>query len=124
MRPAVWRPRWDSWGAREREALSDPLTKRLTLLHRDETLERDAIAQALIRCRISTPSASKPPWSRSSPSSPRSASANRACSGGPARGRRASAPALRREAAVRDLIGRDLDIYDAVADALAAVEGS
>ena len=32
------------------------------------------------------------------------------------------AAALRREEAVRDLIGRDLDIYDAVADALAAVQ--
>lgn len=115
----------DSLGAREREALSDPLTKRLTLLHRDETLERDAIAQALDTLSyfdaVGIESAMEPFV----------ALVAAVCECEPRLfGRTGSrppnplAPALRREAAVREIIGRDLDIYDAVADALAAVEGS
>ncbi|MFO1235967.1 MAG: hypothetical protein U1F24_02870 [Alphaproteobacteria bacterium] len=108
---------------RSRAALRDPLTKQLTLIHRDDALDRDAVAQALdtlsyfdavgIEARAEEFVTLVAAVCETEP---------RLLGRVAARPPMQLAAALRREETVRDLIGRDLDIYDAVADALAAVQ--
>lgn len=108
---------------RQRAQLSDPLTRQLTTLYREDALERDAVAQALDTLSDFDAvgiEAGLPDFM---------ALVAAVCEAEPRLFGHAAyrpplqlAAALRREAAVQDLIGRDLEIYDAVADALAAVQ--
>lgn len=104
----------------DRQLLSEPLTRRLSLLYVDEPLEKDAVAQALevlasldavgvedrmeafveltaAHCNANPGMFTIPPPLPPFPLSQQ----------------------LRREPRVRALVGRDVDIYDAVADAIA-----
>ena len=105
--------------AGQQDALGDPITRRLTTLNWDDTLERDAVAQGLealsyydaIGVEADIPAFVSLVAGvcevdenvfKTAPRAPRSALAS----------------ALRHEPVVRKLIGRDLDIYDAVSDAI------
>lgn len=112
-------------GKRQRAALNDPLTRRLTLLYFEDALERDAVAQAL-DCLSDFDAvgieAALPDFMALVAAV--CEADDRLFAGGAARPPMQLSAALRREPAVRDLIGRDLEIYDAVADALLAVRAA
>jgi hypothetical protein len=111
-------------GRDDRQLLSEPLTRRLCLLFVDDTLPKDAAAQALETLsgfdavgveddiagfvELTAAICNAAPGSFTVPQ------------------QRAPLPLsrqLRRDSQVRALVGRDLDIYDAVLDALAETNG-
>ncbi|BCW88386.1 hypothetical protein sos41_15250 [Alphaproteobacteria bacterium SO-S41] len=105
--------------ADQQNMLSDPMTRRLTVLNWADKLERDAVAQALdTLSHYEAIGVEADMAAFVSQMAGLCEVDDRVFNGVPSKPRSALAAVLRREPVVQKLIGRDLEIYDAVADAI------